>query len=130
MTDLDARYGRPRVRSRRERTIGVAVLLGLLLLGVGWVWWLSTDPTGPQLQSRTIGFTIEDESTLVVGFDVSVDAGTPVRCAVEALNGAHGIVGWVEVDLPPADVHTTSHRVEVRTTEPASNGLVSECWVP
>ena len=129
MTDLDARYGRARVRTRRERMLGWSVGLGILLLAVAWLWWVATDPTSAQLQSRTIGFEIEDESTTTVAFDVSVDAGTPVRCAVEALNAAHGIVGWVELDLPPADAHTTSHRVEVRTSEAAVNGLVSECWV-
>jgi len=129
MTDLDARYGRSRVRTRRERTLGWGVGLVILFSVVAWVWWVGTDPASTQLQARTIAFQIEDESTAVVAFDVSVDAGTPVRCAVEALNEAHGIVGWVEVDLPPADAYTTSHRVEVRTSEAAVNGLVSECWV-
>ncbi len=129
MTDLDARYGRSRVRTPRERRLWWSVALGILLVVVAWVWWVATDPASAQLQARTIGFEIEDDTTMAVAFDVSVDAGTPVRCAVEALNAAHGIVGWVELDLPPADAHTTSHRVEVRTTEPAVNGLVSECWV-
>ena len=38
--------------------------------------------------------------------------------------------GWQNVDLPPADAHTSSHRVDVRTSELATTGLVSDCWVP
>ena len=129
MTDLDARYGRTRARTQRERTLGWIVGVGILLVSVAWVWWVGTDPASAQLQSRDIGYVVEDDATTVVTFEVSVDAGTPVRCAVEALNTAFGIVGWVEVDLPPADIYTTSHRVELRTSERASNGLVSECWV-
>ncbi len=129
MTDLDARYGRTRARTRRERRLGWIVGIGILLAAVAGVWWVGTDPASTQLQSRTIGYVVEDETTTVVTFEVSVDAGTPVTCAVEALNTAYGIVGWIELDLPPADAHTTSHRVAVRTSEPASNGLVSECWV-
>lgn len=129
MTDLDARYGRSRVHSRRERVLGWTVGIGILLLAVAWVWWVGTDPASTQLQSRTIGYEVEDDSTTIVTFDVSVDAGSPVTCAVSALNAAHGIVGWVELDLPPTEAFTTSHRVEVRTTEAATTGLVSECWV-
>lgn len=129
MTHLDARYGRSRGLTERQRKLAASVGVGILLLAVAWVWWVATDPASPQLDSRTIGFEIQDDSTAVVAFDVSVDAGTPVRCAVEAVNAAQGIVGWVELDLPPADAHTTGHRVEVRTSEAAVNGLVSECWV-
>ncbi len=129
MTDLEARYGRTRARTQREKTLGWSVGLGILLIAVAWVWWVGTDPASTQLQSRTIGYVIEDDSTVAVTFEVSVDAGTPVRCAVEALNTAYGVVGWVELDLPPADAHTSSHRVDVRTSELATTGLVSECWV-
>ena len=72
---------------------------------------------------------LSELEAVAVTFEVSVDAGTPVRCAVEALNTAYGVVGWVELDLPPADAHTSSHRVDVRTSELATTGLVSECWV-
>lgn len=129
MTDLEARYGRTRARTPREVRLRWTVGLGTLLLAVVLVWWVGTDPASTQLQSRTIGYDVQDESTVVVAFEVSVDAGAGVSCAIEALNSAYGVVGWVEVDLPPADALTTSHRVEVRTSEMASTGLVSQCWV-
>ena len=100
-----------------------------LLAATLWVWWVSQEAASSQLQSRTIAHEIIDDSTVQVTFEVSVDTGTPVTCAIEALNPAYGIVGWVQVELPPASAHTTAHRLEVRTSELANTGLVSECWV-
>ncbi|MCH1882400.1 DUF4307 domain-containing protein [Agrococcus sp. ARC_14] len=130
MTDLEARYGRTRSRTRREKILGIAVGVAILLAATMWVWWVGTDPASTQLQTRTIGHEIVDDASVEVIFEVSVDAGTPVECAVEALNQAYGIVGWVQLELPPAEAFTSTHVVDVRTSELATTGLVSECWVP
>ena len=130
MTDLEARYGRTRSRTRREKILGISVGLAVLLVATLWVWWVGTDPAATQLQSRTIGHEIVDETTVEVIFEVSVEPGTVVECGVEALNTAYGVVGWLQPELPPADSFTTTHVVQVRTSELATTGLVSECWVP
>lgn len=130
MTALEARYGRTRSRTRREKILGIGVGVAILVVATLWVWWVGTDPAATQLQSRTIGHEVVDDSTVRVIFEVSVESGTPVECAVEALNTAFGIVGWVQLDLSPTDAFTSTHAVEVRTSEPATTGLVSECWVP
>lgn len=130
MTHLDARYGRTRSRTRREKLLGIVVGVGILLTATLWVWWVGTDPATTQLQSRTIGHEIVDESTVRVIFEVSVDAGTATTCAIEALNPSFGIVGWTELELEPVDAFTSTHAVEVRTSELATTGLVSDCWVP
>jgi len=130
MTDLEARYGRTPSRSRRERIVGIGVLVAILLAATLWVWWVGTEQSSTQLQSRTIGHEIVDGTTVQVILEVSVESGTTVECAIEALNTAYGIVGWVQLELPPAEAFTTTHVVEVRTSELATTGLVSECWVP
>lgn len=129
MTDLEARYGRTRSRTRREKILGISVGVAILLTATLWVWWVGTEPGSTQLQSRTIGHEIVDDSTVEVIFEVSVDAGTTVECALEALDTAYGIVGWVQLELPPTDAFTSTHVVPVRTSELATTGLVSECWV-
>ncbi|WP_347756378.1 DUF4307 domain-containing protein [Agrococcus sp. ProA11] len=130
MTDLEARYGRTRSRTRREKALGIGVGVAILLTATLWVWWVGTDPASTQLQSRTIGHTIVDDASVEVVFEVSVEAGTPVECAVQALNPAYGVVGWLQLDLPAAEAFTSTHVVQVRTSELATTGLVSECWVP
>ena len=129
MTDLEARYRRTRSGTRRERLLGWIVGVGLLLEATLWVWWGGPDAHSTPPQARDIGHEIVDDTTVVVLFEVSVDPGTPVTCGVEALNTAYSIVGWVQVDFPASDAFTSTHRVEVRTSELATTGLVSECWV-
>jgi hypothetical protein len=129
MTDLAARYGRTRSRTRREKILGISVGVAILLTATLWVWWVGTEPGTTQLQSRTIGHEIVDDSTVEVIFEVSVEAGTTVECALESLDTAYGIVGWVQVELPPIDAFTSTHVVPVRTSALATTGLVSECWV-
>lgn len=130
MTDLRARYGRTPAHSRRERTLGISALVVILVAATLWVWWVATEPGTAQLQSRTIGHEIVDDTQVDVIFEVSVEPGTTVECGIEALNSAYGIVGWVQLELPPSDAFTATHVVEVRTSEEATTGLVSECWVP
>ena len=129
MTDLDARYGRTPRRSARGARIGTAAGVAALTLGVAGIWWVSAQPTGPNLQARDLGYVVGDDSHASVAFEVSVDPGTPVRCALQALDPGYGIVGWRVVDLPPSDTLQTAHTVELRTTVRATTGLVSECWV-
>lgn len=129
MTDLEARYGRSRNWSRRQRRIGIAAGVAALALATLALWWVGTEPGRTALQTRDLGFTIVDASTVEVIFEVSVDAGTEVSCAVEALNSGYSVVGWVELDLPASEGFTSIHRVEVRTSEQATTGLVSECWL-
>jgi hypothetical protein len=129
MTHLEARYGRTRAWSRRERLLGIGAGVAMLLAATLWVWWVGTDPARTALQTRDIGFEIVDDSTVEVIFEVTVDPGTPVSCAVEALNSSYTIVGWREIDLPAAEARTATHVLEVRTTERPTTGLVSECWL-
>jgi hypothetical protein len=129
MTDLQARYGRTRSWSRRQRLLGIAAGLVMLITATLWIWWVGTDPARTSLQARDLGYEIVDDTTIRVVFDVSVEAGTPVTCAVEALSSDYSIVGWQEVELPASDAFSSTHVVELRTSKRPTTGLVSECWL-
>lgn len=129
MTDLDARYGRTRSRSRRERLLAWIVGIGVLTTAVAWVWWVGTDPARTSIQARDLGFEIVDDTHVEVLFDVAVAPGTPVRCGVQALDASYSVVGWRVVDIPATEALGSTHRVELRTSARPTTGLVWECWL-
>lgn len=127
--DLDERYGRSRSVSRRAKLIAWIGGGAIALTFLAWVVWAGLDGTAPKLDVRDTGYVLtENEAT--AQFQVTVDPGTPVRCAVQALNEQFEIVGWKVVDLAPAESRTTAHAETVRTTMPATTGLINRCWLP
>lgn len=126
---LDERYGRSRTVSRRTKLIAWAGGIAVALTFAVWVVWAGLDGSAPQLDVRDTGYVLADTEA-TAEFQVTVDPGTPVRCAVKALNEQFEIVGWKVVDLPAADARTTAHSETMRTTMPATTGLISRCWLP
>lgn len=126
---LDERYGRSRGLRRRDKIVAwcFGIVVGVVV--VAWAVWASADQTGPSLESLDVAHTIVDEHAVEVTFDVSVEPGTPVTCAVQALNESFGIVGWAIVDFGPESLFTTRHTTHVLTTERATTGLVYRCWI-
>lgn len=129
MTDLAARYGRTTERRRRDRRAWIAVAVGLVALGAGWLVWSGTLSPEVTVEATDIGSTRIDERTIRVDFEVSVEPGVPVRCAVQAFDRVQTTVGWLELDLEPSDRWTTSQSVVVRTADEAVGGLVYRCWL-
>lgn len=128
-TDLDARYGRTRRSSRRTTTIAWVGGVAVALTFGAWVVWAGLDGSGPELDVRDTGYALADDSA-TARFQVTVDPGTEVRCAVQALNEQFEIVGWRVVDLPAAEERTTAHSESVRTTMPSTTALINRCWLP
>ncbi|GAB3616518.1 hypothetical protein GCM10027416_10750 [Okibacterium endophyticum] len=125
---LEARYGHKRAR-RMDRWLlgGLAGLVALVL--VGWVIWATFSGSGTTLDVQDTAHNVVDDHTVTVTFEVSVQAGTGVICAVQALNEQFAVVGWKIVDIPPADTFTRSITETVRTSAPANTGLINHCWL-
>lgn len=129
MTDLAARYGRTPERRRRDRIVGISVAVGIVVVMLAWVVWGGlADPRGT-IDTQDTGSTRIDEHAIQIDFAVTVEPGTPVRCAVNAFDRNHTTVGWVELDIEPADRWTTPQSVVVRTSDEAIGGLVYRCWL-
>ena len=126
-TDLDARYGRTPQRARRRRLIAIAAGIGTALVLGAWVVWAGLFAPDATLESRDLGFELSSDDLVVVRFEVSVAPGATVRCAVEAQNEQHAVVGWKIVELPASDTYTRTFEEHVVTSEPAVVGLISEC---
>lgn len=124
---LDERYGRR--RSRRRRVAGwtlVAAVAGALVLGLGWT------TVARSLNSVDVddtGYTVVDEHTVSVSFQVTVSPGAAIACALEAQDAEHGVVGWRIVQYPPSDAHGRSFTETIPTVAAATTGLVNSCWV-
>jgi len=124
------RYGRTDAARRRRLTIGIGAAAGVLLVVVAWVVWVGLFSPSASLETRDTGYVNHSaEGTVDIRFEVTVEPGTPVSCALQALNGEFGIVGWKIVELPVDDQRTRAFVENVRVTEPAVTGLIYRCWL-
>jgi hypothetical protein len=84
---------------------------------------------GASLGSRDLGYSIVGDDAIEVRYEVTVDAGRTVSCALQALNETFAIVGWKVVPLPSSEQGTRQFRETLRTSEPAVTGLIYRCWL-
>lgn len=123
------RYGHTSANRRRRLTLGIAAGVAVLLVVVAWVVWVGLFSPTASLETRDTGYVTRSDATVDIRFEVTTAPGTPVSCALQALNEQFAIVGWKIVDLPGVDVHTRSVVENVRVTEPAVTGLIYRCWL-
>ena len=128
-TTLDARYGRTPDARRRVRFIAIGTAVLFAIAFTAWLVWGGLGGAPAQLQARDVAHTIVDERSTEVTWNLSVDPGTPTRCAVQALDESFGIVGWKVVDVPASDEYTRQFTETVLTTERAVTGLIYRCWL-
>jgi hypothetical protein len=124
------RYGRTVGDRRRRLVIGIGAATGVLIVVVAWVIWVGLFSPSASLETRDLGYANANaDDSVDIRFEVTVDAGTPVSCALQALNEQFAIVGWKIVDLPPGEERTRAFVENVRVTEPAVTGLIYRCWL-
>ncbi|MET1051561.1 MAG: DUF4307 domain-containing protein [Mycetocola sp.] len=126
---LDDRYGRSRERRTRDRRIGWTVGGAFALVFLAWVVWAGLDAVGAGIDVRDTAHAVENDRTVTVTFELSVDAGTETMCAVQALNDTFAVVGWKVIGVPASDQRTRTVTETVTTVEKASTGLIYRCWL-
>lgn len=122
--ELDERYGRTR-RRRSPWIIGGAVALVI----IGAFSWMTVSQSMASVDADDLGFTLVDEYSVDVSFQVTGVQGKDVVCAVEALDEEFGVVGWKIVEITAGDSHSQAVSVTIPTVAPATTGLVNTCWV-
>jgi len=123
------RYGLSVSNQRRNRLLGIVGGVGTALVLIAWLWWAGLAQPTAQFEARDVGWDVVDERTISVSYELTVEPGTAMSCAVQALNAQYGIVGWVITDIPPSTERTRVFSQEVRTSETAVTGLLYRCWV-
>ncbi|MCK8476890.1 DUF4307 domain-containing protein [Microbacterium aurugineum] len=121
---LDERYGRTR-RRRLPWIIGGAV--GLVVIGA--FSWMTVSQSIASVDADDLGFTLVDEYSVDVSFQVTGVQGKDVVCALEALDEEFGVVGWKIVEIAAGDSHSQAVSVTIPTVAQATTGLVNTCWV-
>jgi len=127
---LSERYGHTPRAKKTTKWLGITAGVGFAIVLVAWLWWAGLAQPTAQFETRDLGWERVDDRSVSVRFEVSVAPGTPMSCAVQALNAQYGIVGWVIVDLPESTQRTRVFNQVVRTSETAVTGLLYRCWVP
>ena len=97
-------------------TIGIALAVWLgLANSLGAITYTDTD------------YKVIDDTSVQVGFDVHRSPGDAVTCTVQAQDTAHGVVGVLEVKVPPSTERSVHQQVVVRTASRAVGGSVRSC---
>ncbi len=128
-TAIDERYGRGPARRRRTRIFALVAGAGVLAVVVAWVVWAGLLGPGASLGSRDLGYSLVGDDAIEVRYEVTVDGGRTVSCALQALNETFAIVGWKVVPIPASEEGTRQFRETLRTSEPAVTGLIYRCWL-
>jgi len=128
-SSLDARYGRTPANARRVRATAILAAGAFAVVFTAWLVWGGLLGAPARLEATDVGHTVADDATVAVRWQLTVDPGTPVRCAVQALNANYGVVGWKVVDVPASATRTRTLSDTVRTVAPAVTGLIYRCWL-
>ncbi|WP_348788260.1 DUF4307 domain-containing protein [Leifsonia sp. NPDC080035] len=128
-TTLESRYGRTPSRRRRDRWLLTGGAVAILAVMVVWVFWAGWDNNQADLEATDTAYTITDAHHVDISFTINAPPGTPVTCAIQALNEDFAIVGWRIVSFPGADKRVTAHTETIRTTQQSNTGLINTCWL-
>lgn len=125
---LDERYGRGRAGRRR---LTAWIVFGVVVAGlIGALAWSVVSTAASDVDADDLAFTLVDEHTATVSFQVTGNAHREVACAIEALDEDFGVVGWKVVVYPPSGEQIRVYTVSVPTISAATTGLVNSCWLP
>lgn len=124
---LDERYGRR--TSARRRILGWAIVAVLAIAAIAALGWTTVARSLSDVDVDETGYTIPDERTVTVSFQITVPAGRGAACAIEAQDEEHGVVGWRVVEYPASDERFRAFTETVPTLAPATTGFVNGCWV-
>lgn len=128
-SELDERYGRNPVNSRRTRLIALSTGAVALVVVTAWLLWAGLFSPTSDIEAFDTGHTIVDDSLVQVRYQLTVEPGATVSCAFQAQNSTFSIVGWNIVDVPASDRRVRTLGAEIRTTEMAVTGLIYRCWL-
>lgn len=106
----------------------IAALIGALAFLGFLIWAISfTIDDANRVTTRDVGFTVIDDLSTEVMFEVTRNPGQKVVCDVQVLNQSYAIVGFKTVSVEASSSRSTVISTVVNTTELGTTGLVDSC---
>ena len=102
--------------------IAITAILGFVI----WAIWFTIDDAN-RVSTRDVGFTVIDELSTEVIFEVTRNPGQEVLCDVQVLNQSFSVVGFKTVAVAPSTGRSVVISTVVNTTELGTTGLVDSC---
>lgn len=96
---------------------------------MGFLTWalLITIDDANKITTRDVGYTVRDEFSTEVVFEVTREPGQPVSCDVQVLSQSYAVVGFKTIPIEPSANRSVVISTVVTTTELGTTGLVSTC---
>ena len=122
---LEKRYG---AGSTRKKDRVFAIVIGSIALVAFLVWALIfTIDDAQKISTRDVGFTVNDEFSTEVVFEVTRQPGQKVMCDVQVLSQSYAVVGFNTIAVEPSANRSVVVSTLVNTTELGTTGLVDSC---
>lgn len=122
---LEQRYG---VGTTRRKDRVFAILIGSLALVAFLVWALIfTIDDAQKISTRDVGFTVNDEFSTEVVFEVTREPSQKVMCDIQVLSQSYAVVGFKTIAVEPSRNPSVVVSTVVNTTELGTTGLVDSC---
>ena len=122
---LEQRYGLGKT-GKRDRIFAISIAAFALLGFLVWAIIFTIDDA-QKISTRDVGFTVNNEFSTEVVFEVTRDLGREVLCDVQVLSQSYAVVGFKTVAVAPSANRSTVISTLVNTTELGTTGLVASC---
>jgi hypothetical protein len=122
---LEQRYG---LGTKRKTDRIFAISVGAFALVAFLVWAIIfTMDDAQKITTRDVGFTVNDEFSTEVVFEVTRDPGREVLCDLQVLSQSYAVVGFKTVAVEASANRSSVISTVVNTTELGTTGLVASC---
>ncbi len=122
---LEQRYGLG-TRRKKDRVFAIAIAALALVAFLVWAIVFTIDDA-QKVTTRDVGFTVNDEFSTEVVFEVSRDPGQEVICDIQVLSQSYAVVGFKTLTVEASTKRSTVISTVVNTTELGTTGLVASC---
>ncbi len=122
---LEQRYGHGTKR-KSDRIFAISIAVFALVAFLVWALIFTIDDA-QKITTRDVGFTVNDEFSTEVVFEVSRDPGREVLCDVQVLSQSYAVVGFKTVEVEASANRSSVISTIVNTTELGTTGLVDSC---